>query len=416
MSNKTLQSLAPEIQAVVFDEDNEEINETIAGAYGLTNQQLSQVLEVLISVVTKEIPVLEFHVALSKLNLKDVDIMKLALDFALLRLWPLQRYLGDVDRLILRLGGQVPKVVPSIEPVLENVDSLPAEDGALVTTIKDFLEARSENKDLQLTKNYLQDEAGRFIDPTVTNWLKDYLHFAGAEGSDNLIRSQYLVRSINAKQLSEEEKDNILNFLASYNDGTPMRLVVKDGLLTVAEVGEAQPKVAVSEAVNLDQLLQRYHQYVARLQLQLDRVRDGLLLESSGEAGKLADLLWNSIGLGERERALVALVLLAERQQLAELIRSDQRYIGILRRYVNVRFGDRAKSFWQAEWSAVNWTLLLQLLLEDKINLDPLEAPLAAEYLGQVMSLPTPPVYIDLASGQWRWRTVQYADKHFILL
>jgi hypothetical protein len=112
---------------------------------------------------------------------------------------------------------------------------------------------------------------------------------------------------------------------------------------------------------------------------------------------------------------LVTLVLLAEKQYLPELLRTDQRYIGILRRYVNVRFGDRAKAVWQADWSAVNWTLFLQLLLQDKIQLQSAESAMAGEYLSQVMKLPTPPVYIDAAAGQWRWREVRYNDKRFIL-
>jgi hypothetical protein len=40
---------------------------------------------------------------------------------------------------------------------------------------------------------------------------------------------------------------------------------------------------------------------------------------------------------------------------------------------------------------------------------------MAGEYLSQVMKLPTPPVYIDAAAGQWRWREVRYNDKRFIL-
>lgn len=272
------------------------------------------------------------------------------------------------------------------------------------------------NKDLFLTKNYITDEAGRQIEPTLENWLKDYLHFAGAEASDNLIRSQYLVRSVNAKRLSQDEKDNLLNFLASYNEARPMRLTMTENFLNIAEVGEAQPRMQMSQVADVDDLMDQYHQYVAKLQLQVDRLQDGLTVESGGEGSRLADLLWNAIGLSEHERALVALTLLAEKQYLSELLRSDQRYIGILRRYINVRFGDRAKTLWQSEWSAVNWTLFLQLLLEDKIQLQPADSAMAAEYLSQVMKLPTPPVYIDVAAGQWRWRQVQYTDKRFVLL
>jgi|GEM_PF-1511267 len=421
MALLTLQTLPPEVQAVVFDDQNTDINGSIAVVYRLSPEQLTQVLQVLVSVITKEIPVLEFHVVLSKLQLQNVDVIKLALDFALLRLWPLQRYLGDVDRLIIRLGGKVPAVVPAIVPIVaaqkisQEAELIDQESDDLVLPVKDFLADNGLNKDLFLTTNYIHDEAGRLVEPTVTNWLKDYLHFAGAEASDNLVRSQYLIRSVNAKVLPSAEKDNILNFLASYNEGRPMRLVIEDNLLTLAEIGEAQPKIIGQQIASLDQILEQYHQYVSRLQLQLDRLRDGLTVESGNEGSRLADLLWNAIGLSERERALMAVILLAEKQYLPELLRSDQRYISILRRYVNVRFGDRAKTLWQAEWSAANWTLFLQLLLEEKIQLPPTEAPMAAEYVSQIMKLSTPAVYIDLAAGQFRWRQVQYGDKRFTL-
>lgn len=418
-TSEILHRLSDDIKTAIYDEKNSDINSEIASKFELSSDQLRKIFPILLKIFSKELSVLDFPAEVSKLNFPNVDLRALSLEFALKRLWPLQQYLGDVDRLILRLGGQVPSTVPqlsshSVSPEAELIDEQ-HDDNALIQPVKEFMSANVGNKDSFLTQNYIADENGRPVEPTLENWLKDYLHFAGAEASDNLIRSQYLVRSENAKRLSQQEKDNVLNFLASYMESRPMRLTLTDNFLTIAEVGEASPAVQLGQVADTEELIQQYHQYVSRLDLQLDRLRDGLMVESGGEASRLADLLWNAIGLSEHERALVTLVLLAEKQYLPELLRTDQRYIGILRRYVNVRFGDRAKAVWQADWSAVNWTLFLQLLLQDKIQLQSAESAMAGEYLSQVMQLPTPPVYIDAAAGQWRWREVRYNDKRFIL-
>ncbi len=103
----SLQTLPPEVQAIVFQEDNADINHTISVVYGLSAQQLNQVIAVLVTVIIKELPVNEFPLALAELKLPRVDTAKLALDFAYLRLWPLRSWLTGVDALIASLGGAV---------------------------------------------------------------------------------------------------------------------------------------------------------------------------------------------------------------------------------------------------------------------------------------------------------------------
>ncbi len=105
----SLQTLPKEIQSIVFQEHNADINHTIGAVYELSPQQLNQVIEILVSVITKELPVNKFPLALVKLKLPEVDTSKMALDFAYLRLWPLHTWLKDVDVLIASLGGTIPK-------------------------------------------------------------------------------------------------------------------------------------------------------------------------------------------------------------------------------------------------------------------------------------------------------------------
>ena len=99
----TLQSLPEEVKIIVFDQKNAEINNSIAVFHKLKSEQLGKVLQILVSVITKEIPVKEFPARVKKIGLTGVDVDKLVLDFAILRLLPLRDWLEDVDTLVTKL-------------------------------------------------------------------------------------------------------------------------------------------------------------------------------------------------------------------------------------------------------------------------------------------------------------------------
>ncbi len=105
----TLQTLPEEIQSVVFQQRTSDINHNIAVIHRLTSAQLQQILQIIIAVITKELPASDFKEAIATLDLPGVDLEQLMLDLVYLRLWPLREWIGGVEILLQSLGGTLPQ-------------------------------------------------------------------------------------------------------------------------------------------------------------------------------------------------------------------------------------------------------------------------------------------------------------------
>lgn len=407
MNIDKLHKLPPEILDIVFDDANSQINRAIAQAFKLSNADLATVLSILVSVIVKEIPVLEFPVALARLNIKNVNSGQLALEFALKRLWSLQDYLGSVDILIRRLGGEVPPVAPKIVKT-----EVSPEHVSVLTDARKFMEDSSKRRYLLLTRATLRNEQDKIIDPTIENWLKDYLRHVGEAPNDSLTRSQYLVKSRNAASLPSDDKQNLLNFLISYGDQSQMDFTISDGFLTVA--AETEVKSEVRPEIDLQESLQKYKEEAANFQSLVSRNLEAIKLETDGQTGQLADILWRCLGLGEQDRALTILYLLVDKQMLSNLLKEDQRFIGIVRRYINVRFGSEAKTLWEPQQvTAIYWGIFFSLVFEEKLKFSAAKSAVMTHYLCQKMGMKNKPVYLDKASGVFRFREIDFSDKKF---
>ncbi len=411
----SFQKLPSEVQEIVFAPENSNINEAIIGSYGLTFSQAQQVLTVLAGVITGEIPVLEFHLVLAKLDLGNVDVAKMALDFAYLRLWPLHFYLGNIDRLIIRLGGKVPTQIVRRESEMQAENSVQ-------TTVNDYLAGNSNRRNYLLTKEYIRNENGSLVEPSLQNWLKDYLYHVGAGQSDSLKRSEYLTRSPNVKALTEEEKHNLLNFLTSYGENEVAQFSLGEEQFVTVELLR-QPSLETHKGapsvskVDVRDLIFEYVSYVSRFQTLVEQQSAALQVEIEGSSARLADIFWNALGLNERDRALTALALMAEKRLLEDTLRTDQRLSGIVRRYISVRFGERARVAWNPQTvNTVYYSLFFHLVLAEKLGLNPAEAAMTAHYLTQITDLKDKPTYIDLNLGYWRFREVKFDGTNFVLV
>src|SRR3989344_3849179 len=190
MSVEKLRGLPTAVKEIVYDDRNDDINGEIARVCNLSVGQLKLVLGVLIDVIAKVTPVLQFPVALAKLNLETVDVSKVALEFALRRLWPLQDWLGDVDALIRRLGGDIPPTKPTI-----NLAKQQPGDYVQIIAAQDFLSQASKRRYYTLSSDHIRDDRGSLADPTIEQWLKEYLRFAGERPADSLSRSEFMVKN-----------------------------------------------------------------------------------------------------------------------------------------------------------------------------------------------------------------------------
>lgn len=60
-------------------------------------------------------------------------------------------------------------------------------------------------------------EEKEFVEPTIKNWLEDYIQNKGAQAHDNLERSDYLYKSSNTENLTTGERDKLSIILRSYD-------------------------------------------------------------------------------------------------------------------------------------------------------------------------------------------------------
>jgi len=73
-----------------------------------------------------------------------------------------------------------------------------------------------DNKEL-LTADSLT-VANKSVEPTIGNWLKDFIEKKGTDDFDSVVLSDYLANSANAKNLSPEEKNKLSDLLNLYRN------------------------------------------------------------------------------------------------------------------------------------------------------------------------------------------------------
>ncbi|MEK7584818.1 MAG: hypothetical protein AAB490_06255, partial [Patescibacteria group bacterium] len=173
------------------------------------------------------------------------------------------------------------------------------------------------------------------------------------EGASSLKRSQYIAKRGSAQGLNDAEKQNLLNFLTSYEDEVPMYWSVVEDQYLVIEFQRATRSpdtgAPAQSTHTVADLYGRYHTAQENFAKLLDEKKSALSLEVNDNVRKLADVIWEALGLEETERALTAIAILIDRHMWIETLRSDQRFKGIVARYIDVKYGVEAKTFWKGD-------------------------------------------------------------------
>ena len=234
MSLSDLKQLPLEVQELIFSAQISKYNESLADQFALNQDQLDFILDLEEGIWLKRISVLDLPRELEEMERSEYyDLRDIALDIAYKILWPLQDYLGDVDRLILRLGGRVPRIQRLHKKGGQQNPKLPT---YLKGAIKILLEQYPDLKDKRLSSKKIIIKDGRKVAPSVDNWLKDYIHFLGASYHNSLQRSEYLAKSPNIVMTEKEEKETLRHFFTSYEDGLLVEIDSSDVILKIKEV------------------------------------------------------------------------------------------------------------------------------------------------------------------------------------
>lgn len=385
----------------------ETLTDGIIQKFALNDEQAMFVFDLDDGVFLKNIDTLQLPNKLDSMpDAKNVDVRLLALDIAYKVLWPLQDYLEGVDRLILRLGGRVPRIRPLRNPIKDAGTLFP---GVIEGMVKKIMAQFTDFKELRLTSNKIFNEKDLTVSPTVENWLKDYIHFAGAGEHDSLKRAKYLAEGRNVISLNDKDKESLRCLLVSYDQGSRAYFEIQEGILRVSEVNENKTAIVTEkgEGLSFDKKLEKLHQHI----IQIDSSvlgRDFVMSEADNEINKVRDVLWKALGLQDKDKALGCLRILVEKQMLFMMIREDNRFRGILKRFINIKYGREFETILEGDYDkSIIQRIFLEMLLVDKLRLSEAEALAVAFYITNLQENSGQIVYFDKTTSSLRWRELQ---------
>ncbi|MBT4850376.1 hypothetical protein HON36_06025 [Candidatus Parcubacteria bacterium] len=406
-----LQKLPVEVKEVIFSQDFVKANNDIVDKFSFNRAQQELILSLEESLFLKKISPLDLSSELEDLERADYyDLRKVGLEIALNILWPLQEYLKTVDRLILRLGGKVPRLIRLKRTPVQKKVFPDLHKGYVREMIKEF----DDFKDLRLTAKKIIDKSGRLVISSIDNWIKDYIHFLGAGYHNSLQRSQYLAKSPNVKALNLAEKELMRHFITSYDDNVEITLENKSGVLVVIEEEETSKERGVKKPTEI-----KIDKVVANLQKQLTALEadimptDFILSEAENDIKKLGDVLWKAVGLQDKNKVLSCLKVMVEKKFLDSMLVENNRFKNILKRFVNITYGIEAeRGLSQNSDKLIARRLFLQMLLADKLRLKEREATLLSFYLTNLLPGSGQVVYLDQNDGELKWREIHSSAGH----
>jgi hypothetical protein len=397
-----LQNCPQEIQDFISSPDFSDFNIKLVDKFFLNPAQLDFIIDLEDLLILKKISATDLPSRLEEMNHADKkDLRAISLEIATGLLWPIQDYLGNVDRLILRLGGKVPKT--------QHLSSLTLQQKTFPSSAKgivdQFMSEYDDFSALRVSAKKIVNSEGHLVPPSLDNWIKDYVHYLGAGYHNSLQRAQYLAKSPNALGLADAERESLRCFLLSYDDKLPIQVENSEGVLK-AEL--PQEKIEESaQVIDIERSIADLENNIRKLD-KLLLPESFVLSEAGNDIYKVRDILWNAIGLSDKEKVLSCLKVLVSRKSLDSLIKEDSRFVSILKRFVGIRYG-LALSVWfeTNQDKLLARRLFLELILVDKLRMSEAESAVAAFYLTSQWAQSGQVTYLDQKDGQLKWRNLQ---------
>lgn len=402
MNTEDLQKIPQEIADFILSSVCLDFNIKLPSKFSLNPAQMDLIMDLEDAIFLKQISVTDLPSRLEEMEYAHrKDLRAIALEIATGLLWPIQDYLGNVDRLILRLGGKVPKA-QHLKSVTLQKRLFPSQAHG---TVKQFMSDYDDFAELRISAKKIMSPEARHLMPTLDNWIKDYVHYLGAGYHNSLQRAQYLAKSPNALDLDPKERESLRCFLLSYDDQVPIYIKNEEGVLW-AEV-KAEKVETVATVIDVEKAINNLDSNIKKLD-QLLLPESFILSEAQGDIYKVRDILWNAIAMNDKEKVLSCLKVLVNRKALDNLISEDSRFISIMKRFIGVHYG-LAVSVWFAsnQDKLLSRRLFLDLILTEKLRMSETESAVAAFYLTSQWAQSGQVTYLDQKDGVLKWRNLQ---------
>ena len=404
MKREDWKNLPVEVKDFVWDNiDN--FSDEIIKKFSLTEEQLYYILDLCDEIFLKKISSLDLLQELERMKeSKDKDLRAIALDISYNILWPLQEYLDTVDRLILRLGGKVPKLKHLRKAPMQKKVVLGEIDGS----VKQLMSEYDNFKELRLSSKKIIDKRGKKVSPTVENWINDYVHFLGAGYHNSLERIKYESKNSNFLETSSEEKETLRLFFTSYDDNTIVHFDNSDNILIIEEKKEKEEESV--EDINVKDILDKLHKELLDVEKEI-LPSDFILSEASNDIYKVRDILWNAIGVQDSNKTITCIKVLLEKKALDLMLHEDNRFKSIVKRYIGLYYGNNVENYLDTNSDKLlTRRLFLQIILEDKLNIKEEKSKLIAFYLSNLIQKSGQVVYLDVNDCKLHWRELQVSN------
>lgn len=237
--------------------ENSEFSEV--DKFMLTSDDQQKAKEKMVKVLLGEININDFfdNLKVSLPNFEESKLKELALEICYHRLYPLRDYFKGIENIIIALGGKIPEDVPLFSEEYrkrkaEKVKKRPEKENPppsdATTTIEEPKEMNIVNLPIkeavekypEVLKQFVSarpikiSEFDELVNPTVKNWLKDYIEHLGAGSHSGFQRIDYLFNSENGRRLDQVDRNIINSLLKSYDDGfaLPIDTIAKKIILS----------------------------------------------------------------------------------------------------------------------------------------------------------------------------------------
>ncbi len=305
------------------------------------------------------------------------------------------------------------------------------DEGELKSFHSNLLKAIKENQEL-ITEQKINLK-GELVEPTVANWVKNFIREVGLEGSqvNSLKKAKYLSSADNIQGLNENEKRAVGNLFFLYTAlETFYILVEKSGIddvlilqLTPEEQQELKQDVKKAEEEDDKQSKTKLNEageskpvdimqlYLGRAEdrEKIDTIKQQLSIDTRREYDKVADYLNENLKSRFKLNIIAAIELLAEIGSLDDLLAHDERYqaymYGFFKR--NNLQGEEIefkKNPVQAKY--VQYFLMFVFMERLGMNNDKaarLAANVSQIFMAQGVSQYAQLAYLDLNDHQFKW-------------
>ncbi len=133
---------------------------------------------------------------------------------------------------------------------------------------------------------------------------------------------------------------------------------------------------------------------------------------SSGDVSRIRNYLWKNLGLNKAEEVVIVLSWLARTGELAKLWQEDNRFKGILKKYISIKYSDNLAETGVNKFTPALLSLALDMVLVDKLGISKEDSAMISMAIINQMPDDEKPkyiliAYIDLKDNSFNWNKVQ---------